>query len=51
MSFLSESEGSFTRNDAVAELYSGEFNVACCRDPEYKLPTPPPHKTKMHIFY
>jgi hypothetical protein len=24
----------------VVELYSGKFNVAYCRDPELKLPTP-----------
>jgi hypothetical protein len=33
---------SLPRNDAVVELYIGEFNVAYCRDPEWKLPTPSP---------
>jgi hypothetical protein len=26
----------------MVELCSGEFNVAYCRDPKWKLPTPPP---------
>jgi hypothetical protein len=32
---------SLPRNDAVAELCSGKFNVAYCYDLELKLPTPP----------
>jgi hypothetical protein len=40
-----------SRNDAVAELCSGKFNMAYCRDPEWKLPTPkPPSKLKGYIF-
>jgi hypothetical protein len=42
-----ESEGntgelsdSLPRNDAVFELCSGEYNVAYCRYPEWKLPIP-----------
>jgi hypothetical protein len=30
---------SLPRIDAVAELCPNEFYVACCRDPEWKLPT------------
>jgi hypothetical protein len=30
------------KNDAMFELCSGEFNVAYCRDPQRKLPTPSP---------
>jgi hypothetical protein len=30
------------RNETMAELCSGEFNVAYCCDPEWKLPTLPP---------
>jgi hypothetical protein len=33
---------SLSRNNAVAELCSHEFNVAYCRYPEVKLPTPKP---------
>jgi hypothetical protein len=33
---------SLSRNDAWAELCSGEFNVAYCRDLEWKLSPPPP---------
>jgi hypothetical protein len=29
------------RNDAMADMCSGNFNVAYCCDPEVKLPTPP----------
>jgi hypothetical protein len=33
---------SLPRNNLLAELCSGIFNEAYCRDPEWKLPTPPP---------
>jgi hypothetical protein len=33
---------SLPKNDAVAELSSGKFNVANCRDPVLKLRTTPP---------
>jgi hypothetical protein len=33
---------SHPRNNTAAELCSGEFNEANCRNPEWKLPTPPP---------
>jgi hypothetical protein len=32
---------SLLRDDPVAELSSGKFSVAYCRDPELKLPAPP----------
>jgi hypothetical protein len=40
---------SLPRNDAVVELCSGQFNVAYCRDPDRKLPTPPPTNYLVHM--
>jgi hypothetical protein len=55
------------RKDALADLCSGEFSVASCRDPEWKLPTPSrtyivfciirkrkeneDHETNYHVLY
>jgi hypothetical protein len=34
---------SLPRNNGMADLCSGQFNLACCRVPDGTLPTPPPH--------
>jgi hypothetical protein len=40
------------RNGGAAELCSGKFIVAYCRDAEWKLPIPPPHLSVIiSIFY
>jgi hypothetical protein len=42
---------SLSRNDEAAELFSSQFNVAYCRVPKGKLPTPQNHHTALSLKF